>query len=85
MRDGKWKILAKLDLPKYQNIHDGNIEAIRSATLSEFELYDLSQDLSESTNVANRYPEQLAALTRKLKQSYHELLEDSYVWKRASP
>ncbi len=85
MRDGKWKILAKLDLPKYQNIHDGNIEAIRSATLSEFELYDLSQDLSESTNVANRYPEQLAALTRKLKQSYHELLEDSYVWKRATP
>lgn len=85
MRDGKWKVLAKLDLPKFQNVHDGNIGAIRSATLSEFELYDLSQDISESTNVASRYPEQLATLTRKLKQSYRELLEDSYVWKRTTP
>lgn len=82
MRDGKWKALAKLNLPKFQNLHDGNLADVRAATLTDFELYDMSADIGEVRNLASSRPEKLAELSRKLTQGYQELLHDSYVWKR---
>ena len=41
MRDGDWKVLAKLDLPvKYQNLNDRNISEVRSAKFIDFVLRD---------------------------------------------
>jgi len=82
MRDGKWKVLAKLDLPKFQNLHDGNVDEVKSARLSAFELYDMSRDSGEANDLARSSPEMLAELSEKLERSYKELLDDSYVWKR---
>ena len=35
----------------------------RKQSIAEWELYDLSQDISETTNLAKSHPDRLAALT----------------------
>lgn len=82
MRDGKWKVLARLNLPQFQNLHDGNLATVKAAQLSAFELYDMTEDIGEARNLASARPETLAELSKKLALRYRELLDDSYVWKR---
>lgn len=82
MRDGKWKVLARLNLPQFQNLHDGNLATVKAAQLSAFELYDMTDDIGEARNLASARPETLAELSKKLALRYRELLDDSYVWKR---
>lgn len=84
MRFGKWKMLAKLDggkLPKVSNVFSGNRERILAAELTDHELYDVSTDVAETTNVIADAVEatQLKAL---LKKHYRELAETSHFWKR---
>jgi arylsulfatase A len=80
MRDGKWKVLARLDLPKIQNLHTGNFESVTTAQLSDFEIYDMTKDLGETNNLAGKNKKLSASLTNKLKRSYKALLNSSYVW-----
>ncbi|MCA9192373.1 MAG: sulfatase-like hydrolase/transferase [Planctomycetales bacterium] len=86
MRYGPWKMLAKLDaggLPAAQNVFSGNSSSILNATLSEFELYNVDQDVGESRNIVN---EETAAgtLREMMIREYEQLIKDSYVWP-ASP
>ena len=84
MRDGRWKLLAKLNhnkLPKFENVYDGNLNAVRSAELTNFELYEVTKDIDEGTNVIDKYPEEATALKSKLRGLYQELTETSHYWK----
>ena len=81
MRDGDWKVLAHLDLPKMSNISDQNVEQVRAAELSGIEIYNLRHDIGEARNVAPSDPDLREQLTRKLKAHYTDLLDHSYVWK----
>ncbi|MHC4994121.1 MAG: sulfatase family protein [Planctomycetota bacterium] len=83
MRHGDWKMLAKLDggdLPKMQNVHVSNVAALRSAKLTDFELYRITEDVSETNTVNLRYPEQFEQLKKQLIEGYAELLRVSPVW-----
>jgi len=80
MRDGKWKVLARLDTPKTHNLHAGNIESIKAAQLLDIEIYNMEYDIGEARNVAKSYPEIAERLTKKLKTQYEELLNGSHVW-----
>ncbi|MEM8955733.1 MAG: sulfatase-like hydrolase/transferase [Verrucomicrobiota bacterium] len=83
MRYGNWKVLAKLDggeLPKFQNLHPGNADQLRNATLTDIEIYQVSEDIAESKNLAQENPEKLAELTKVLETSWAELVTDSPVW-----
>ncbi|BDD02035.1 sulfatase family protein [Persicobacter psychrovividus] len=87
MRTEKWKLLATLKvdgqpLERLHNLYDGNIEHVKNAELMDFELYDIRNDMSESVNVATKFPEQFKALKAQMKEEYQALLENSHVWNR---
>ena len=80
MRDGDWKVLARLDLPMIQNISGKNVGEVRAAELTDFEIYNLRHDIGEARNLAPSDPELRQRLVNKLNEQYSELLQDSYVW-----
>jgi arylsulfatase A len=83
MRVGDWKILAGLDLavvPHGSNILPGQMEALKSAELSGFELYNLRSDPGEKTNLADREPQRLAELKEQLTKLYREVRDESPTW-----
>jgi arylsulfatase A len=81
MRDGDWKVLAKLDLnKKYQNLNNRNISEIKTAKFIDFEVYKVSEDLHEDDNLSNKDNSTIKKLKNKLEKHYKELLEDSFIW-----
>ena len=83
MRDGPWKMLARIDegsFPKLQNVNSRNIESVRSAKLTDFELYRVTEDIGESRNVIDEHAEQAATLQKKLEKNYRDLAENAHHW-----
>ena len=83
MRDGKWKVLAKLNggrLKKMQNITTANLAAVRDASLTDLEIYDVTNDIHEDNNLARSQPENAKRLREKLERHYRELVTNSHVW-----
>jgi arylsulfatase A len=88
MRHGDWKILAKLDEGKFKKqavVNSKNVEAVKAVKLTDYELYHVAQDKEEKHNVAEKYPEKLAQLTKLLQTEYAALLADSHVWESKPP
>ncbi|MFT5126191.1 MAG: arylsulfatase A [Verrucomicrobiales bacterium] len=86
MRDGEWKVLARLEgLPKLQNVHQGNVDQVRKAKLTDIEIYRVSEDIGEGTNLAARHPEKAAELGKKLEGLYRELVGSAQVWTAVAP
>jgi len=87
MRSDDWKIMCQLKndttyLPKINNLYDGNEALVREAELCDFVLYNLKEDIGESEDVSEKYPEAFEKLKRQLRSEYAALLGDSYVWSR---
>ena len=85
MRHGKWKMLAQLDsgkFKKFNNLHEGNVDKVRQAKLSDFELYDLSNDAGETNNLFDPENAQHEKLKELMISSYQDLLDGSHVWKK---
>ncbi len=81
MRHGKWKVLAKLDLPeKFQNLTTKNFATIKAAQFIDYEVYDMARDIGESKNLLENNPNSKSRLRKKLKMFYQALLEDSHLW-----
>ena len=83
MRDGEWKILARLtgrEIRPGGNILAADQEAIKKAELASFELYNLRRDIGETTDLSGREPERLAAMTARLRKFYREVRDESPVW-----
>ncbi len=83
MRQGVWKVLAKLnggELPRFSNVNTKNVVEARGAKLTDIEIYRLSDDLAETHNRAETNPKALARLTTQLELAYRELVRDSMVW-----
>ena len=83
MRDGKWKVLARLNggkFPKMQNVTTETADLIRDAELTDVEVYDLTTDIHESENLADENPKRTAELKAKLERQYRELVSGSHVW-----
>lgn len=83
MRDGKWKVLARLDggsVAKLQNVTTQNLETVKNAELTDLEIYDLSTDMRESENLADTNPDLANSLRSKLDEQYRELVANSHVW-----
>jgi arylsulfatase A len=53
----------------------------KGATLSDFQIFDLSQDIDESNNLTETNPSKLKELQKIMEMHYRELVNDSYVWK----
>lgn len=88
MRDGDYKIMCRLKndsvyLPKIHNMYPGNEELIKKAELTDFVLYNLKEDISESEDLSTKQPEIFEKMKATLKLEYSDLLEGSHVWKRS--
>lgn len=83
MRDGPWKVLAKLNggkLPRMQNVTREQLPHVRGAQLTDIEIYNLGDDIGETKNLAKTNPELTTKLRTKLEEHYRELVDDSHVW-----
>ncbi|KXX71184.1 arylsulfatase [Flammeovirga sp. SJP92] len=87
MRSEDWKVLATLtvdgkELPKLHNLYDGNEALVKSAKLTNFELYDIKNDLGETNNLASSKPKVLKKMKKVMEEEYQLLLEESFIWRR---
>ncbi|CAH8281508.1 arylsulfatase A [Mariniflexile fucanivorans] len=87
MRHGDYKIMARLDVdnvpvPNFHNLYDGNIDYIKSAKLTDFVLFNLKNDISESEDVSKKQPEVFQKMKAEFEIQYKELLDGSHVWVR---
>jgi len=83
MRVGDWMILGHWDgpqLPPGASVHRGDCEAIKAAKLTKFELYDLANDLSQKTDLAQRDPAKLKELSAMLVKKYEQVRDEGPVW-----
>jgi arylsulfatase A len=83
MRDGDWKVLAKLDggeLPMHSNINEANVAAVRNAKLTDFSLFDLSKDPGETNDLAATNPQKLEQMRRTLEALYQDVTQSMHVW-----
>lgn len=83
LRDGPWKLLAKLDdgkLPRFQNIAAKDAARVRAAKLTDFSLYRVTADLGEARDVSAQEPEKLKELSAKMETMYRELSATMHVW-----
>ena len=80
MRDGDWKVLAKLNIGKTSNVSAENEAQVKSAVMSDFQIFKISDDIGESNNLVSSMPEKAAELKQRLQEQYMELLDDYHVW-----
>jgi arylsulfatase A len=87
MRDGDWKILAKIKtegdaLSRFSNLYIGNASPVKAAVLDDHLLYKISEDPAEGIEVSGMYPEVFSRMKETLEDQYADLLNDSPVWSR---
>lgn len=83
MRDGPWKLLAKLDggdLLKMTNVTASTAPRVRAAKLTDFSLYKLTSDIGETGDLATQEPERLKELSAKLETIYRDLTATMHIW-----
>ena len=85
MRHGPWKVLARLNsgqFPRYENLTQLRLAEARDAALTDFEIYNLSEDPGETLNLAGRGLVNDSDLKSLLTDEYQSLTNDSFAWKR---
>jgi arylsulfatase A len=83
LRSGDWKILATLTgaaPPRGAGIEPGQMEALKSAELETFELYNLAKDPGETTDLATQEPQTLGKMSELLRKLYHDVRAESPTW-----
>jgi len=83
MRVGDWKLLAHFDQPDLKVTADITAEEmtmLKTAKLDHFELYNLQEDIGETTDLAAREPQRLAQLAERLRRMYAEVQAESPTW-----
>lgn len=89
MRVEDWKILCRLKsdttcLGHIHNLYEGNERLVKDAELTDFELYNMRDDMGETENMAHKKPEVFEEMKTLLKSEYKKLLDESFIWKRES-
>ena len=80
MRIGDFKVLAKLDgLGKLQNVHEGNHDLVRSSELTDFQIFNVQDDIDEDDDLSGSLP-YAPRLKQRLIREYERLLAGSHVW-----
>ena len=83
MLEGDWKILAHVEdtpIKPTANISKEVQDVIHHAKLTKFELYNVREDVGETTDLAESEPKRLAELSKKLRTMYREVQQESPVW-----
>ena len=82
MRDGDWKVLAKLAIKDATTVTTANAAEIKKAVPTDFRIYRMDEEISENNDLSDTYPAKLVELKTRLEKSYKDLVSDSYVWEK---
>ena len=83
MRVGDWKIIARLtgmDLGPGPDLVQDQMDAVKTAELASFELYNLTDDIGETKDLAEAEPERLREMAEQLGRLYEEVRAESPEW-----
>ncbi|MCH7727534.1 MAG: sulfatase-like hydrolase/transferase, partial [Planctomycetes bacterium] len=83
LRDGKWKILASLTGPEikpYGDLRAGDSQALKSAELADFELYNLQDAIDESNDRSAAEAVRFKKMSSTLRKIYADVRSESPVW-----
>ncbi|MGB4707355.1 MAG: sulfatase-like hydrolase/transferase [Fuerstiella sp.] len=83
LRHDQWKVLARLnggDLPRTENLTPATLAAAKAATLTNFEIYNISTDPGETQNLAGRGIAEETQLVNAIEAGYRDLVNDSPAW-----
>jgi arylsulfatase A len=82
MRDGDWKLLAHWDIqidPR-GSLSAADMTTIKAAQLSQFEVYNLREDIGEATNLADQDPDRLDRMVRQMRSIFQQVQQEGPVW-----
>ena len=82
MRDGDWKVLGRLNIERTSDVTAKNREEVQSATITEIQIFKITEDLGESNDLSSSMPEKAAELTGRLNEHYQALVAESHVWEK---
>ena len=83
IREGDWKLAARVDTPDLKpsgSITAEDIEFGKQAELSEFALYHLRDDIAETTDRQADEPSRFAEMKERLVKKYREVRDESPTW-----
>lgn len=82
MRLGTWVITAQLntDYPYTGGFRREFQPSFKDAELVDFKLYNLADDIGQTTNLADRYPERTKEMAEELQELYREVHDEGPVW-----
>lgn len=83
IRIGPWKLSAAMDAgPVRQRggIDPVDQQTIKTAPLGEMELYNLDEDIGESSDVQDQHPERFSEMRAILEAKYREVQSESPTW-----
>ena len=83
MRVGDWMILGQWDGPQLGpggSVHPGDIEIIKSASLTDFQLFNLGDDVGQRIDLGTKDPQRLARMSELLVDRYTEVQREGRTW-----
>lgn len=84
VRDGEWKLLAKTNqaasVPIDGSLVAGTIGALKGTKLVEFQLFHVTEDLTESKDLAAQEPERTKRLSEFAQQMYAQIIQECPDW-----
>ncbi|MFK7779309.1 MAG: sulfatase-like hydrolase/transferase, partial [Gimesia sp.] len=83
IRDGDWKLLARLDVPTPKpsgGISAQDIDDVKQAKLTGFELYHIKSDIAETTDRAESEQEILQKMKKQMTEIFEEVQAEAPRW-----
>jgi arylsulfatase A len=83
MRDGDWKLLASLtpaDQGNLTNVTSEQMRQLKSCKLDEFQLYNLRDDLGETSDLSDMHPDKFRRMVRQMLDMFTEVQQAGPVW-----
>ncbi|MFH1301771.1 MAG: sulfatase-like hydrolase/transferase [Planctomycetota bacterium] len=83
IRDGEWKLLARLDVPTPNpsgGITAEEIDAVKEAKLTGFELYHIQSDIAETTDRSESEREILEKMKQQMQEIFTEVQAEAPRW-----
>jgi len=83
LRQGDWVMIGYLSAgvpTSDHNLRDCHQDYIKNSTLVDFELYNISKDISQSNNLATAQPKRFNAMKNKMIQLHEEIITEGHTW-----
>ncbi len=82
MRIGNWSLVGYLggELPKSHPLSAEQMAYLKEAKLERFELFHLGEDIGQTTDLSDRYPERFEEMKRQLIEKHEAVVREGPVW-----